>query len=127
MSLTPTQHRRFARHTLLSEIGTVGQERLCAATVVVNSDGDPAAVAIARDYLLRAGVNVGVGATDPADSLAIAVAATGVVDRFASTQLRHAAAAIAGAFAAVEGIKALVGAGTAAVLPASFRLIQEEP
>jgi len=80
---------------------------------------------VARAYLERAGVSVAVTTTDEA-AVVINVAAPSVVDRVGPNPLRYAASTLAGAFAAAETIKTLVGAGVPAELPATFRLIVEE-
>jgi molybdopterin/thiamine biosynthesis adenylyltransferase len=54
--LDETQIRRYARHILLPEIGGRGQERLLAATVVVELGEDRAAEVAALAYLAAAGV-----------------------------------------------------------------------
>ena len=97
--LDPTARSVFLRQILLPEIGVAGQDRLCAARVRL--EGDPQAVEVARDYLVRAGVTV----ADDGTPLRIE-GAVGI-----------AGAAVAGAFAAVEAIKEIVGAGTPGRLP----------
>jgi hypothetical protein len=52
--LREDQIKRYARHILLPDVGGVGQERLLAATVVV--DPRDAAERAAFDYLVAAGV-----------------------------------------------------------------------
>lgn len=52
--LSPPQIQRYARHLLLSEVGSAGQERLLAATIAVPGTGRAAEEA-AR-YLCAAGV-----------------------------------------------------------------------
>ncbi len=120
-SLSATERARYSRHTLLPEIGVPGQERLCGATIQLRSDGDDDAAAVTRDYLERAGVTV----RSPADVTA-AVPTSDTIDSLASPALRHAAAAFVGAFAAVETIKVITGAGRAGELPADLRLFLEE-
>jgi hypothetical protein len=90
----------FARQILLREIGEEGQARLCAARVWL--EGDPRAVEVARDYLERAGVTVA------PDGVALLIEGAAGRD--------DAAAVLAGAFTAVEAIKAIVGAGAPARL-----------
>jgi len=92
--LTPAQKQLFARQLLLEEIGPSGQERLCASRVRVPAGADPRAVAVARDYLERAGLTV-----------------------LGSDGTANTAAALCGAFAAVEAIKAELGVGRAADMP----------
>ena len=96
---------RFARHVLLPEIGEDGQARLEGARVELR--GDAAAVAVARAYLERAGVTVAAGGR----AVDVAPATAG------RPELAAAAAFLGGAFAAVEVIKAEVGAGEPASLP----------
>lgn len=121
MSLTPAERARYARHTLLPEIGITGQTKLCAAHVRIHASADPQAALITRDYLTRAGVTVQSEAP-----ITATVASTQDVNQLAGDELRHASQMLVGAFAAVEVIKALVGSGTPAQLPAGFRLSSEE-
>jgi len=123
--MSTTQHARFARHTLLPEIGVAGQERLCSATVVADASADPEALAVARDYLQRAGVTVATNARQEAGG-DFHVDGAAVVEARGPLHLRHAAAALTGAFAAVEAIKAITAVGQAASLPEDFRLVSEE-
>jgi hypothetical protein len=120
------QRQRYARHLLLSEIGETGQARLCAARVRVRVTSDPRAVAVARDYLERAGLEVldagdaGAGLDVPVpDAQAVRVLAGGEA-------LEEAGAALAGAFAAVEAIKAVLGVGVYAELPSALSLGPEQ-
>lgn len=92
MSLGPEQRRRYARHFLLPEIGVQGQERLCAAAFQA---GASRAERVAATYLARAGLR-----EDPAGRPVAAIATDDPVD-----------AALAGAFAAVEHLKAELGVG----------------
>ncbi|MFI5307838.1 MAG: hypothetical protein ACHQ53_10820 [Polyangiales bacterium] len=116
--LKPAQKQRYARHLLLPEIGADGQARLCAASVRFPGSADVRASDVARVYLERAGIDV-----RPADAenatLARAVPATREVQAIAGApDLVEAAAALCGALAAVEVIKAELGIGRAAGLPA---------
>jgi hypothetical protein len=106
--------RRFARHTMLAEIGARGQTLLEASRVELS--GDPRACAAARLYLERAGVGIG-GAEvlDLPDEAAVARLA-GAAD------LEIAAAFLAGAFAAVEHVKRTVSVGAHARLPEDVAL-----
>lgn len=93
---------RYARHVMLEEIGAAGQARLEAAPIALS--GVPAAVATATTYLERAGV-----------PLAASGRRVDVPDvRAGRPELEPAAAFVAGAWAAVEVIKAGVGAGSPA-------------
>jgi hypothetical protein len=111
--LGPVDKRRHARQLLLAEIGERGQARLCATRVQLAAGADPRAAAVARDYLERAGVQVidaPVGhshaAGEDARALTTAVADCTAVRALAGhPELDEAAAALAGAFAAVEAIK----------------------
>lgn len=129
MSLSATQRARFARHILLPEIGVAGQVRLCNASLLADANADTAAQGVARDYLERAGVTwiddtVTTPTTPPTR---VNLPPTAAVDALAPVALRHAACAFSGAFAAVETIKRIVGAGQAAELVADFSLISEKP
>ena len=113
--------QRFARHLLLAEIGPAGQARLCAARVRIADEADARAARVARDYLERAGLEV-----DAAGGDAVEVARAEAVRALAGrAELEEAAAALAGAFAAVEAIKAQLDAGTRAALPAALSLTGE--
>jgi len=113
--LSPAQKQRFARQLLLTEIGPSGQERLCASRVRVPPGADPRAGAVARDYLERAGVSVLSG---DGHANALPVPAAEAVRAIAGAPaLEEAAAALCGALAAVEAIKAELGVGRAAGMP----------
>lgn len=107
--------RRFSRQVLLPEVGVAGQMRLLASCVG-GVDGDPGAAAVTRSYLARAGVSFDGEASVPGVS-------TERVDALAARpELRAAAEAVAGAYAAVEHIKRCVGAGTEGRWPDGLRL-----
>ena len=100
--------RRYSRQILLREVGGAGQQKLAAATVAVVGGG--AAADVCALYLGAAGVRVvRAGSAETAE---------------ADLALRPAPAAdpaeawLAGAHAAVQGIKLLLGVGA----PASERL-----
>jgi hypothetical protein len=117
--LSPEQKRRYARQVLLAEIGEAGQLRLCRTRVRIGAASDPRAAAIATDYLLRAGMVV--TTEDAAPELVLGAA--GAIDTLSGDSgFGHAAAALAGAFSAVEAIKAALGAGTPANLPTDLVL-----
>jgi sulfur-carrier protein adenylyltransferase/sulfurtransferase len=107
VTLAELDRVRFARHLLLPEIGQSGQERLLAASVRASAAADTGALAVAREYLERAGVRVdGEGERtlvlpSEADVLALA----------GSPELVEAARALAGALAAVEVVKAVLQLG----------------
>jgi hypothetical protein len=99
VALSPSERQRYARHLLLPEIASAGQERLCAARVRLSGGADEAAT-IAGDYLSRAGVGVG----DEGQELH-------PVEVESDALLAEAARALSGALAAVETVKAILGIG----------------
>lgn len=112
MDFSDRERRMYARHLLLPEIGEAGQAKLRESRFAVPAGADPQAAEVARDYLTRAGVHEGAG------GVAVPLPAPDALQESAPTpELRAAAAAVAGAFAAVETIKALVGAGRPGALP----------
>jgi hypothetical protein len=120
-SLNEEARLRFARHLLLREIGLAGQARLCAARVCIAPEADGSAGEAARDYLVRSGLTV----VDTRGGAArqVAVADHGRVRALAGApDLEPAAAGLAGAFAAVETIKAVLGVGDPAELPPALVL-----
>jgi len=121
--LSEEERQRFARHLLLPEIGTAGQARLCAARLRPGPDAATAAAEVAADYLARAGAAV-LPASDAAeDALALQLPDAGGVVRLAGhPRLEGAAAALAGAFAALEALKAVTGAGRPGALARDFSL-----
>jgi len=113
--LAPHDQQRFARHLLLSQIGEAGQLRLCATQVRACADADPRAALVAYRYLERAGMHV----STQADGEVIALPSPEALHALAGrVELEGAAAALAGAFAAVEAIKHALGVGTSATLGA---------
>jgi hypothetical protein len=118
--LAELDRSRYARHLLLPEIGEAGQTRLCATSVRIPESADRLAGEVARDYLMRAGLQVDPTQQETGDrqqatgnhrrgpALALAdVPSTSAIGILAGrAELEHAAAALAGAFAAVEVIKA---------------------
>lgn len=95
---------RYARHVMLPEIGEAGQARLAARRLTLR--GDAAAVACATEYLARAGMT-----TDGGDTVDV------VAVRPGRPELEVAAAFLAGAWTAVEVIKATLEVGVAAPAP----------
>lgn len=122
--LSDADKARFSRHLLLSEIGTAGQSRLCAARVRLPDAGDTRAGEIAREYLLRAGIDVVAGGTAAAREVPVA-SPFDVTRLGADPSLDEAAAWFAGAFAAVEAIKSIVGVGRPAALDPLLSLAAE--
>lgn len=118
----PVQRQRYARHMLLSEIGEAGQARLCATRVRTLARSDPRVRAVALDYLERAGLTVSHADAADADLDAPLLDAAGVRALAGWDGLEEAAAALAGAFGAVEVIKAVLGVGTRAELPSGLSL-----
>lgn len=120
--LSAADRRRYARQVLLTEIGVAGQARLLQSAVAspMGEDADPRAVEVALDYLRRAGVGVddrGVPIALPGSEALRALAGR--------PELYEAAAALSGAFAAVEAIKRTLGAGEPGALPSSLVLCEE--
>ena len=111
--LAPPDQQRFSRHLLLSQIGEAGQLRLCAAQVRACADADPRAACVAYRYLERAGMRINTEATSQVIALPSAESLHALAG---SVELEGAAAALAGAFAAVEAIKHALGVGTSATL-----------
>lgn len=109
--------RRFVRQLLLDEIGEDGQARLLVAGFRPGAATDPDAYAIAAEYLRRAGCPERDDGT-PLDALS-----SEAVDQLAGTPaLRPHAAAVLGAYVAVEHIKRAVGAGRPGAFPPTLTL-----
>jgi len=121
MSLSDSQRARYARHLLLPELGEAGQLRLCAGRVRHAAELDPGALAVARDYLARAGV----GASAADDAAEVWLDVSDPAQLAGRPELIEAARALCGAFAAVEAVKALAGLGTSATLGPEQRLSSE--
>jgi hypothetical protein len=118
--LSAADKKRFARHVLLTEIGIAGQERLLHSAVSMPEGADARAAEVATDYLQRAGLRV-----DPTGS-AVGVPEADALRALAGhDELHEAAAALSGAFAAVEAIKRALYVGQPAALPASLCLCEE--
>lgn len=125
MALSPRERVLYARHLLLSEIGSTGQERLCAHWVSVAKGADPEAARVATDYLVRAGVTV-TGET-PGGTNQLDLPDTAAIDALAGCpELAHAAQALRGAFAATEAIKRALDIGTKAEFPTLLCLSAED-
>ncbi len=117
MSLDAAAKRRYARQLLLPEVGEEGQERLSQARFRAGDGVDARSYAVAAEYLARA------GCAGSEDGRPVALPSEVSVDAFAGRQsLRGPAAAIVGAFAAVEHLKRELGIGTAGELPEELRL-----
>ncbi len=160
MALSSRDRVLYARHLLLAEIGSAGQEQLCATLVDVPADVDRETATVALDYLRRAGVkvrsdqtalNAGSSVADrdaslPSVSVSVSVSVSECVSVSVSVrvvalalpdaaavqilagapELRHAAAALLGAFAATEVIKQATGRGIPATFPAQLRFVSED-
>ncbi|UCH30781.1 MAG: hypothetical protein JSV06_07075 [Myxococcales bacterium] len=120
MSLDAAARRRYARQLLLGEIGEAGQKRLLTARCRRGSAADADAFAVAAEYLRRAGCSIDEGGEEVRIPDAVAVS------RFAgTTSLHETAAAVVGAFCAVEHIKATLGLGDACEFPHALTLSSE--
>ncbi|TNF60613.1 MAG: hypothetical protein EP303_06920 [Deltaproteobacteria bacterium] len=120
MSLDAAARRRYARQLLLGEIGESGQERLLNARFCCGADGDAGACTVAAEYLERA------GCIPDASGSELPIPDESVVMRFAgSPALREPAAAIVGAFSAVEHLKEVLGIAAALELPSELTLDAE--
>lgn len=112
------------RQLLLDEVGKEGQARLSRAGFRAGPSTDPDAYAVASMYLRRA------GCPECQDGAPLDALTSDAVDRLACTPaLRPQAAAVLGAFEAVEHIKRAVGAGRPAPFPAGLTLqpTREQP
>jgi len=118
--LSAADRKRYARHVLLTEIGIAGQARLLQSSVSLPTDADARAAEVATDYLQRAGMRVDASGAPAALSGPDALRALA-----GRAELIEAAAALAGAFTAVEAIKRALGVGEPAGLPSSLTLSQE--
>lgn len=120
MSLDATARRRYARQLLLGEIGDAGQQRLLESRFRREAGGDADAYAVAADYLERAGC-----ATDPSGEVLRVPSACELLQFAGSPALAEPAAAILGAFSAVEHLKKVLGIAAARELPRELRLSDE--
>ena len=117
MTLDAAARRRYARQLLLGEIGEAGQERLLGSEFAVGAVSDASAFASAAEYLQRAGCRE----TDAGREVLVPDAAA--VTRFAGAPfLREPAAAVVGAFSAVEHLKAMLGIAEARAFPTDVHL-----
>jgi hypothetical protein len=123
--------RRYARQLLLTEIAEDGQARLCATRAGVPRALDARVAAVACDYLERAGLAVGderERGTQAGARVELAAFDAEAVRALAGrAELEPAAAALAGAFAAVEAIKEALALGARASLPGGLSLAAEVP
>jgi hypothetical protein len=120
LTLDAAARRRYARQLLIGEIGDAGQETLLDARFRRGADGDVDAHAVAAEYLERAGCS----ADDAGAELRVPDASA--VLRFAgSPALRAPAAAILGAYSAVEHLKQVLGIAAARDLPPELTLSNE--
>jgi hypothetical protein len=118
--LDAAARRRYARQLLLGEIGESGQECLLDAGFHRGADGDVDAYAVAAEYLERA------GCSRDDNGAAVVVPNESAVTRFAaSPALRESAAAIMGAFSAVEHLKEVLGVGDGREFPPELTLSTE--
>ena len=108
---------RFVRQLLLEEVGKEGQERLLDTGFRAAPSADPDAYAVASEYLHRA------GCPEREHGRPLRGLSADAVDRLAGNPaLRAQAAALLGAFEAVEHIKHAVRAGRPASLPPTLTL-----
>ena len=120
MTLDAAARRRYARQILLGEIGESGQERLLGATFRSSGTADPRAFAVAADYLARAGLSENDAGAD------VWVPDREAVAKFAGLPtLEEPAAAVIGAFCAVEHLKAALGIAEACPFPSELTLSTE--
>jgi len=121
LRLDAAARRRYARQLLLGEIGESGQERLLDAGFHRGADGDVGAYAVAAEYLERA------GCSHDESGVVVHVPNESAVARFAaSPALQEPAAAIIGAFSAVEHLKEVLGIGVARQFPPELTLSTED-
>jgi hypothetical protein len=119
--LSAADKKRYARQVLLTEIGVGGQARMLQSAVAPPRDADSRAVEVALEYATRAGLR-----SEADASTQLAVPTSEAVRVLAGRpELQQAAAALAGAFATVEAIKHVLGAGRPAGLPVGLALDRE--
>ena len=125
MTLSDRERVLYARQLLLSEVGPAGQARLFAARAEPScSAPDSEALAVARDYLTRAGL--GRHADQASKSVPIAVPATTTIEGLCKLP-EHVpvARALVGALCAVETLKATLELGTPGPTLPTFSLSEE--
>jgi hypothetical protein len=121
VSLGAAARRRYARQLLLGEIGEAGQESLLEAEFAAGAGSDSRAFAVAADYLRRA------GCAEAELGRVVRAPDEAAVMRFAGApSLAEPAAAIMGAFCAVEHLKVTLGIGNAQPFPTDVQLSSEE-
>ncbi len=113
--LSDAQKRSYARQITLAEIGVEGQAQLCAAELAIVAAADARAADVAREYLSRAGVSM----REDASQLVPVADEPSVRALAGEPALEACAAWLAGSFAAVEAIKAVIGVGIPAQLSAA--------
>ena len=120
MTLDAAARRRYARQLLLGEIDEAGQQRLLDAGFRPGAASDAQAFAVADEYLRRA------GCSNEEHGDEVHVPDEESVMRFAgTTSRREPAAAVIGAFCAVEHLRALLGLGAPRPFPSELRLSDE--
>jgi molybdopterin/thiamine biosynthesis adenylyltransferase len=120
LKLDAAARRRYARQLLLGEIGESGQERLLGSTFTASAASDGEAFSVAAEYLERAGLS----RDDAGDEVPVPDRAA--VMRFADKALlEEPAAAIIGAFCALEHLKAVLGIAEARPFPSELKLSTE--
>lgn len=120
MRLDAAARRRYARQLLVGEIGEAGQERLLDARFRRGADGDAEAYAVAAEYLERAGCSA-----DESGAVLRVPSQAAVMGFAGSPALAEPAAAIMGAFSAVEHLKEVLGIAAARELPGELKLSNE--
>jgi hypothetical protein len=121
LSLDAASRRRYARQILLAEIGERGQERLLESRFRRTPGSDEGAFAIAAEYLGRAGCSL------DESGEALRVPDESAVRGFAgSPALEAPAAAVIGAFCAVEHLKAALGMKAPREFPVDLTLCEED-
>ncbi len=122
MSLSPAAKQRYARQTLLREIGEEGQARLLCARFGRDESSDIQAYATAADYLRRAGCE-----EDPSAE-PLPVPSEQAIDAFAGGEplYREAASTILGALSAVEFLKDVLQLPEGRALPLDLTLSRKQ-
>lgn len=121
MILDAAARRRYARQLLLGEIDEVGQLRLLDRRFRRAEGSDVEAFGVAAEYLERA------GCVCADDGVPVRVPDASRVEELAGdSALRGPAAAVMGAYSAVEHLKETLGIGEAQDFPAGLRLAGEK-